>query len=83
MTCFSLSPFCTLQIQCQKPFQNRFVGKVGGPAVGGGDGGIKPGVAVGQPGRTGVVELGQGALLQAGGAGGVTRDETGVADGAD
>jgi len=36
-------------IQGKQPFQNLTVGKVGGPAIGGGNGGINPGVTVREP----------------------------------
>jgi len=59
--CSASSPG-TFQIQRQKPFEDCVIREIGGPAVGGGDGGIKPSMAVGQPCRTGVVELCKGAL---------------------
>jgi len=40
-----LSSFGIRQIQRQEPFENRVVGEIGGPAVGGGNGGVKTGVA--------------------------------------
>ena len=58
-----------LQIQRQQAAEDFFVGHFGrvvGPAVGGGDGLVELLVGEVEPGGAGVVEVGQGALLQVG-----------------
>jgi len=55
------------------------VGQIGGPAVGGGDGGVEFLVGQVQPGRTLVVKVGEGALLELGGALGIAGFEAGIA----
>lgn len=62
-------------VQFQQPGEDFFVGEVGGPVVGGGDGGVQVAVGVGEPGGAGVVEVGEGALLEFGGGRGVHGDE--------
>jgi hypothetical protein len=51
----------SLPVQCQEAGEDIVVGEVGGPAVGGGHGGVEGGMGVGQPGGTLVVEIGEGA----------------------
>jgi hypothetical protein len=57
------------------PARDGVVGEVGGPAVGGGNGGVELGVAVREPDVAGVVELGECAVLEVDGAVGVARHD--------
>lgn len=61
----------TGEIEIEKSFQNLVVGKIGRPAIGGGDRRIEIGMGVGEPRRAGVVEIGQRPLIEFG-----TRGET-------
>jgi hypothetical protein len=57
--------FCILRplkVERQQPREDFVVGKVGGPVVGGGDGGVEALVGEVEPGGAGVVELGERAL---------------------
>ena len=74
---------CRRLVQGQEAFEDGFFGEVGGPAVGGGDGGVEFRVAGGEPGGADVVEFGEGAVFEASGAGGITRHKTRIAHGAD
>ena len=53
-----------MQVEGEEVFEDGCVGEIGGPAVGGGYGGVQRDVEVGEPGGTLVVEVGQGALFQ-------------------
>jgi hypothetical protein len=64
---------CRRLIQGQEPFKDGFFAEVGGPAVGGGNGGVEFRVAGGEPGGADIVEFGKRAVFEAGGARGVTR----------
>ena len=55
-----------LQIERQQSFKDLLVSDVGGPVVGGEDGGVEVVVEVGEPGGAFVVEVGEGSLLQTG-----------------
>jgi hypothetical protein len=57
-----LLPFRSFQVQRQQLFQDLLIAQIGRPAVGGKDGGIQFFVRQVEPGGTGVVEVGQGAL---------------------
>ena len=61
-----LGPFQVQRQQAAEDFVVGHFGGVVGPAVGGGDGLVERLVGEGQPGGAGVVEVGQGALLQVG-----------------
>ena len=63
--------FGTLKVQGEEPFQDLFIAQIGGPAVGGGDGGVEFLVREVKPGGALVVEVRERALFQLGGAIGV------------
>jgi hypothetical protein len=66
--------FCgTLKVQGEEALQNLFIAQISGPAVCGGDGGVELLVREVQPGGALVVEVGERALFQLGGAIGVAR----------
>ena len=56
--------FAALEVEGEEALEDFGVGEVGGPAVGGGDGGVQVGMDVGEPGGALVVEVGQGAFLE-------------------
>jgi hypothetical protein len=58
---------CPVQVEGEEAFEDGGVGEVGGPGVGGEDGGVEVGVGVGEPGGAGVVEVGEGAPGEIGG----------------
>ncbi len=66
---FDMAVLAPFQVQRQQAAEDFVVGHFGGvvgPAVGGGDGGVERLVGEVQPGGAGVVEVGQGALLEVG-----------------
>ena len=52
------------QVEGEQAGENLFVGHVGGPAIGGGDGSVELFVGEVEPGGAGVVEVGEGALFE-------------------
>ena len=68
------------EVQGEQPLQDLLVGQVGGPAVGGGYGGVEFLVGQVQPGGALVVEVGQGALFELGSAIGVAGLQARIAD---
>ncbi len=54
----------SFEVEVEEAGQEIIVRDVGGPGVGGEDGVVEGGVGVAEPGWHGVVELGQGALLE-------------------
>ena len=72
--------FGASEVEGEEAFEDLVVGKVGRPAVGGGDDGGESFVGEVQPGGALVVEIGQGALFEFGGAGGVARLKAGIAN---
>jgi hypothetical protein len=52
-----------LQVESQQLLEALLVAEVGGPAIGGGDGGIEALMGQVQPGGTLVVKVGEGAFL--------------------
>jgi hypothetical protein len=62
-----------LEIQRQQLLEDRLVVEIGGPAVGGEDGGVELLVRESEPGRAGVVEVRQSPLLELRGGLGVAR----------
>ena len=72
--------FRSFQIQLEQPREDFVVGKIGGPAIGGGDGGIEFAVDQGEPRRPFVVEVRQRSLGQLLGTLFVLWDKSRVAD---
>lgn len=79
-TSLSLRAF---QIQREQFFKNLFVGQIGGPTVGGGDGFVELAVGEIEPGGAFVVEVGERALRQLCCAFRVRGHKSRIADGAD
>jgi len=55
------------EVEGEEALQDLGVGEVGGPAVGGEDGGVEGGVGVVEPGGSLVVQVGEGPLVEFGG----------------
>ena len=72
----------SLLVECQEALKDSVISEVAGPAVCDRDGGVKFRVAGGKPGGALVVELGQGAHLEAGGTFGVAWHKARIARGA-
>lgn len=70
-------------VQFKQAQEDFFVLQIGGPAVGGGGGGIQFGVNVREPSGAFIVELGEDALLEFRGALGDARSDARVVRGAD
>src|SRR5438128_2202770 len=69
-----------LQVQGEKLFENLFLAQIGGPAVGGGHGGVEFLVGQVQPRGAFVVKVREGALFQLRGAVGVARFKARIPD---
>ena len=68
------------QVEGEKFSEDLFVAEIGGPAVGGGNGGVEFLVRKVKPGGALVVEVRERALLELRGAVGVARFKAGIAD---